>query len=814
MNTDLEKRFEQQNRGLSGLYKATLDEASEAKELRHEQLSADKSRYADSSELGQGAMKLILCSHDSKTLREVARATLKKSDNQNKVESFLQEAELTAGLEHPNIVPVHDIGIDAAGDPYFTMKLIGGDNLASILTNLAESEAESIKRYGLAELLEIFQKICDAVSFAHSRGVLHLDLKPENIQIGDFGEVLVCDWGLARKILDVDQSDTWQATAKIGQSLDGAITGTPGYMSPEQAAGKNSLRSEASDIYALGGILYTMLTGACPIEGKKLQDILDKTIQGDFPWPRQRCPEKRIPVSLEAVVMKAMALEKRHRYESVDTLKQDVWAYQRGFATGAEEANFATQAKLFLKRNSVASSLIVVASLIITGLTVFFILRLQVEVQVAQEAQLKTQEALDDFHRISDDAAPVFYQRLEQKFNQAEHKGLGEDVALTIKLNPEDVDNWVLQGRYYLSQYKLKEAGESFRKAMNLMGDIKWDDKYSRTKEELVSLQRMLVAYRDQRGYFPDKTTHNDFIHFREELLELNPTVDFLKRASTKIKDGLMDPFDRDYHYISWKGKKYREFRRNAYFFDLWSEGLDKRDHQYYKFKIDVNKDNLSNWNLNPRSLVMRLEILIQLCDSLTGLAEHEFYSPLSFQLLNELRIWNEVEVLRNIFARQYAKQKPNPAQLFSLLKLFNPGITKQDFYYQEYQLIINSRKFFDLLPLTQLAFSKIDVSRSSVVDIRPLRGMALESLNVSGTKVYDLDGMSFPQLKILNISHLKLASFRSLGARQLEELELSGVELADWEELLGFESLKSLKLSDKYKNQLPKELLDQVELN
>ena len=117
MNTDLEKRFEQQNRTLGGLYKSTLDEADEVKELRHEELSTENSRYTDASELGQGAMKLILSSRDSKTLREVARATLKKSENQNKVESFLQEAELTAGLEHPNIVPVHDIESTLPANP-------------------------------------------------------------------------------------------------------------------------------------------------------------------------------------------------------------------------------------------------------------------------------------------------------------------------------------------------------------------------------------------------------------------------------------------------------------------------------------------------------------------------------------------------------------------------------------------------------------------------------------------------------------------------------------------------------------------------
>ena len=172
-------------------------------------------RYQESKIVDQGGMKKIIKTTDSLTSRSVAKALLIDYEDEDKVERFLKEARLTAALEHPNIIPVYDIGFDEKEGPYFIMKLVGGRNFATILKSLssknsAESPASS-ESFSLQDLMDIFLKICDAVAYAHSKGIVHLDLKPENIQIGEYGEVLVCDWGLA-KILDEPDQITETAT--------------------------------------------------------------------------------------------------------------------------------------------------------------------------------------------------------------------------------------------------------------------------------------------------------------------------------------------------------------------------------------------------------------------------------------------------------------------------------------------------------------------------------------------------------------------------------------------------------------------------
>ena len=148
------------------------------------------------------AMKSVLLVHDRDTGREVAMAIMPDFRERPKIdlERFVREARLTAQLEHPNIVPVHDLGIDSSGSPFFTMKYLHGQSLSAVIRKLAKGDAEAVHRFSQLRLLQIFIRICNAIEFAHSQGICHLDIKPENVNIGDFGEVLLLDWGLARAV--------------------------------------------------------------------------------------------------------------------------------------------------------------------------------------------------------------------------------------------------------------------------------------------------------------------------------------------------------------------------------------------------------------------------------------------------------------------------------------------------------------------------------------------------------------------------------------------------------------------------------------
>lgn len=328
-------------------------------------------KYRFVRSIGRGGMKMVLQMKDLDATRDVAMAVLPEAPTRPKGDliRFIQEARITASLEHPNIVPVHEIGIDSTGAPYYTMKLLRGGTLASLISKLAEGNEQFNAEYNTIRLLRIFLKICSGIAFAHSKGVIHLDLKPENIQVGDFGEVLIMDWGLAkvREHLNEPESPASDPPAQDcdctlpGGTQDGIMKGTPGYMAPEQAAGKNSARDERTDIYSLGAILYSLMTWKDPLEEKTVRERIEATLTGKIIPPSLRAPEREIPAGVEAVIRKAMSLNPADRYQSVKELRNEVNAFIGGYATLAEKASIAKKTVLFFRRNLLISALLTIA---------------------------------------------------------------------------------------------------------------------------------------------------------------------------------------------------------------------------------------------------------------------------------------------------------------------------------------------------------------------------------------------------------------------------------------------------------------------
>ena len=350
-----------------------------------------KNKYKDCQQIGEGGKKKIVQVKDRDTARDLAMAILAEiPENESMVEErFIHEARITANLEHPNIVPIHDIGIDHIGKPYFTMKLIEGETLAHILTKIGKGDPLYKEKYNLRHLLSIFLKVCDAIAFAHSKGIIHLDLKPENIQIGNYGEVLVLDWGLAKIISDASDPESLQPltdknlaelskNSNYDKTLDGEIKGTPGFMAPEQAAGHNSTRSQTTDIYSLGTTLYAILTLCKPIKVKDIQQALKDTIEGNIIPVTERNLSRTIPKPLVAVTMKAMALAPEDRYQSVNELIHDVDAFLGGYVTKAEGASFIRHFELWVKRNKITSTLgalVIIAVIALFGMLLAYNLK-------------------------------------------------------------------------------------------------------------------------------------------------------------------------------------------------------------------------------------------------------------------------------------------------------------------------------------------------------------------------------------------------------------------------------------------------------
>ena len=492
-------------------------------------------KYLVGGEIAHGGMGLILGTRDLNIRRDVAMKVMRRetSGDPRKLVRFITEAQVTGQLQHPNVVPVYELGINDGGEVFYTMKLVEGWTLAEVLAGIRDGNPDTIRDYPLGRLLNILLRACDALALAHSKGVIHRDLKPENIMIGDFGEVLVMDWGLA-KILDrgareceARRSHPGEGGAKVlrtvevgglkveannvggasmprptdhrgsphgGAShimevpaddaglassdqtpaepapidtarrdsdtpeltLDGQVMGTPAFMAPEQAEGRVSAIDQRTDIYALGAILYNILTLRPPVDGETTAEVLSKVSRGEItppsalsvqvsgvrcqgkgPEPRTpspapsspHCPSGRIPAALSAVAMKALALDPDARYQTVQELQADIEAYQSGFATSAEQAGFLRQAALLLKRHKIEFSLIAAALVVLLVVVVGFVVRVNAEKTRAVLAQQEESRQRSLAQAETDRATAAL--------SRAEQESYCSTIALLDKENQE-----------------------------------------------------------------------------------------------------------------------------------------------------------------------------------------------------------------------------------------------------------------------------------------------------------------------------------------------------------------------------------------
>ncbi|WP_435009377.1 serine/threonine-protein kinase [Tundrisphaera lichenicola] len=277
----------------------------------------------------RGGLGEVYLARDEQLHREVALKQLRER-HADRIESrsrFLREAEFTGSLEHPGIIPIYGMGNYSDGRPYYSMRFVDGSTLKEAISAYhradgpdgAEPEVRSI---AFRKLLRHFLGACDAIAFAHSRGVIHRDIKPDNIMIGRFGETLVVDWGLAKNFDPDEGRGPAPSREALVETMVGAPLGTPAYMSPEQAAGQIDRLGPASDVYCLGTTFYHLLTGRMPFEGGDVSQVLSRVARGQFTAPHRA--SRGVPAPLSMICLKAMALDPEDRYPTPQALALDI----------------------------------------------------------------------------------------------------------------------------------------------------------------------------------------------------------------------------------------------------------------------------------------------------------------------------------------------------------------------------------------------------------------------------------------------------------------------------------------------------------
>ncbi|OGV68049.1 MAG: hypothetical protein A3K19_26970 [Lentisphaerae bacterium RIFOXYB12_FULL_65_16] len=783
--------------------------------------SKDEGKYDVVTMLAKGGMGAILEARDLNIQRNIAMKVILNPQqvSKDKILRFIEEARITGQLEHPSIVPVHDLGVDAHNNVYYTMKLMKGITLADVIEGLAAKKPKMIAQYPLSELLGIFLKVCDAMAFAHMRGVVHRDLKPGNIMVGEYGEVVVMDWGLAKVIRRSKKSvegrppaaDTTRRPPKekdkekdkkdsgihslradtIGMAMvthDGQIMGTPAYMSPEQARGENEEIDERSDIYALGAILYEILTLRRHIEAENTKELFSKLLQGDIIPPalhnqpesakkrapksevrsagdlerkaleaslqkRQEdgeeqaqfphCPAGRVPSALSAVCMKALAFNPQDRYRVVKELQADIHAYQSGYATVAEEAGLLRQILLMLKRHVAEVMLIVIAFTILVAVVIGMLSRLNqeknlaIDARIAAEAsELKAERARNKIADISRRGAPEFVTKTKRMMDMKQWPDALAATEMAIALDSSIWEARFLQGLLLLSELRFEESAEAFHRALYL--ELPGTEAYLRTKRFAELAEKCVTKKEQSKGVWDSNLT-------------LSLALAFEKREQYLLASKLYQMSGKPPR----EGKSVRELQLIAAVDGLVAvnPGLDPAE-------IHVATGTHPS---DPITISSHSKVLVDL-------------TPLAALVVDTAPLKEAATVVNLDFSETGVHE-------LTVLK----GMLIQE-------LNLSVTAVSDIAPLTGMPLRVLNLAESQVSDLSPLKGMSLTQIDLRRTRVNDISALEGMPMESIDLSYTLVGSIAVLKGMPLKAVRLESTQACDISPLKGM-PLKQLTL-------------------
>ncbi len=800
--------------------------------------NTDTRRYEVDQVVAQGGMGVVLAAQDVNCRRTVAVKVLLDPDqvSSDDMLRFIEEAQITAQLEHPGIIPVYELGVDAAGHVFYSMKYVKGVTLYDILSGIHKRQPAMLAKYPLNRLLNIFLRASEAVAFAHSKGVVHRDLKPENIMVGEFGEVLVLDWGIA-KVLGRDegrgtrgeetgpgktsttsrlrrrdlqgqapppdsqphsltnprahtlahQSSTTIESVRSGGAmdlrvtLDGEVKGTPLFMAPEQAEGNVDKIDRRTDVYALGGILYNILTLRPPIEGYSSDEAITNVLQGNIVPPATlnqpsatvrmppstrptvrstrdlarhasdayrkaavdepetetetlpHCPGGRIPEALSAVAMKALAHAPKDRYQTVQALQHDIEAYQAGFATSAEDAGAMRQLWLLVRRRRVEFTSLAAALAVILALSALFVSRLAREkgeaVRARRQAEARakeTEEARAAVLRLSAQAAPEFVTKTRKLMDLKAWDEALATVTMAVGLDPTLWEAWFLKGILELGNQDFSQAGESFTSACRIAPTGSPEHRKSAMYSELA---RKCANIAETSG----------------------------GRKSNDITYALARALEQAEEYLV-SARLYRESgkeRPGAFSIEMVAavKGLQAANR-------GLQAEHLRVREIDGVSLACHRDTLVDIAP-LTG-------TPLTHLDLRGTRVRN----LKPLHGLPLTELRLGRTLVSDLRPLAELHLTLLD---------LHKTKVTDISPLAELPIEELDLAGTGVKNLRPLAKLPLRRLVLAGTPVADISALhDLHQLEFLDLHQTLVTDLRPLIGLPLKELRLTETPVTD----------------------------------
>ena len=643
-------------------------------------------RYERVRQLAKGGMGEVHLAFDHQLQRHVALKVMtpEVAASPELSARFTQEAIVLGRLDHPHIVPIHDLGTDAQGQNYYAMKFVRGTTLKEVLTGLRKGQSKIVDRYPLARLLEIFQKICDAVGNAHSKSIIHRDLKPANIMIGEFGEVMVMDWGIA-KILN--QPEATSATLPLGTGSGtryGTVMGTPSFMAPEQAEGRLDAINERTDIYSLGAILYNILTLRPPITGEGTNaELMERVKAGKITPPTVfnadtgnaavllHCPDRQIPEAVSAVAMQALAREPARRYPDVSELQRDIAAYAAGYAPVAEHAGAFRQFRLTLRRNATLAAATSIIALLIIAFGV--------------HAHLKNREQAETVAHFRQ-AAPASYLAAGQFMSHGRFKDALANAKLATELDPSKPEHWHRLARVQLALQNPADTLQTLKRAEKIGGANKF------TTQAGQLCERLTKEYGAEKLPLHGMVEVCHWQHRRGMNMDVRFTLFMIEMEKTN----------------AWQTAR-AEVKR------LGLSGRLKRDAHGY---LDLNFAGTKTSNLKPfaRLPINRLNLRQTQVEDLSALARMP---------LRELHLsYSPVRDLAPLRARPLRTLTIAFAPVESIEPLAGTPLV---------HLILSSTRVKDLSPLAKMPLQTLHLDRTPITNLKPLAGLPIRELRLDG---------------------------------------------------------------------------------